>query len=96
MRLKGARHVFDMVSVGATENVLMAATLAEGTTVLENAAMEPEIVDLAECLKAMGAQIEGAGSNRIVVHGVERLHGGKHSRCRRTASKPAPSWSPRR
>ena len=77
-RLKGARHVFDIVSVGATENVLMAATLAEGVTVLENAAMEPEIVDLAECLKAMGARIEGAGSNRIVVHGVERLHGGAH------------------
>ncbi|QDH69344.1 UDP-N-acetylglucosamine 1-carboxyvinyltransferase [Marilutibacter alkalisoli] len=78
-RLKGAHHVFEMVSVGATENVLMAATLAEGTTVLENAAMEPEIVDLAECLKAMGARIEGAGSNRIVVEGVERLHGGAHS-----------------
>ncbi|MDQ3286871.1 MAG: UDP-N-acetylglucosamine 1-carboxyvinyltransferase [Pseudomonadota bacterium] len=78
-RLKGARHVFDIVSVGATENVLMAATLAEGTTVLENAAMEPEIVDLAECLKALGAQIEGAGTGRIVIHGVERLHGGTHS-----------------
>ncbi|RNF86052.1 UDP-N-acetylglucosamine 1-carboxyvinyltransferase [Montanilutibacter psychrotolerans] len=78
-RLRGARHVFDMVSVGATENVLMAATMAEGTTVLENAAMEPEIVDLAECLKAMGAQIEGAGTGRITVHGVERLHGGSHA-----------------
>ncbi|MCI4568740.1 UDP-N-acetylglucosamine 1-carboxyvinyltransferase [Lysobacter sp. CFH 32150] len=78
-RLKGGRVVFDMVSVGATENVLMAAALAEGTSVLENAAMEPEIVDLAECLKVMGAQIEGAGSNRITVHGVARLHGGKHS-----------------
>jgi UDP-N-acetylglucosamine 1-carboxyvinyltransferase len=78
-RLRGARHVFDMVSVGATENVLMAATLAEGTSVLENAAMEPEIVDLAECLKAMGAKIEGAGTGRIVVEGVERLHGGKHA-----------------
>jgi UDP-N-acetylglucosamine 1-carboxyvinyltransferase len=78
-RLRGARHVFDIVSVGATENVLMAATLAEGTTVLENAAMEPEIVDLAQCLNTMGARIEGAGSNRIVVHGVERLHGGEHS-----------------
>ena len=78
-RLKGARHVFDLVSVGATENLLMAATLAEGTSVIENAAMEPEIVDLADCLKALGAQIEGAGSNRIVVHGVERLHGGAHS-----------------
>ncbi len=78
-RLKGARHVFEMVSVGATENVLMAATLAEGTTILENAAMEPEIVDLAECLKALGARIEGAGTGRIVVEGVERLHGGAHS-----------------
>src|SRR5687768_12284707 len=78
-RLKGGRVVFDMVSVGATENVLMAATLAEGTSVLENAAMEPEIVDLADCLQAMGAQIEGAGSGRIVVHGVERLHGAAHA-----------------
>lgn len=78
-RLKGGLVVFDVVSVGATENVLMAATLAEGTTVIENAAMEPEIVDLAECLTALGAQIEGAGSNRIVVHGVEHLRGGKHS-----------------
>jgi UDP-N-acetylglucosamine 1-carboxyvinyltransferase len=77
-RLKGGRVVFDMVSVGATENVLMAATLAEGTSILENAAMEPEIVDLADCLIAMGARIEGAGSNRITVHGVERLHGGNH------------------
>jgi UDP-N-acetylglucosamine 1-carboxyvinyltransferase len=78
-RLKGARVVFDMVSVGATENVLMAATLAEGTTVLENAAMEPEIVDLAVCLRALGARIEGAGTPRIVVEGVERLHGGTHA-----------------
>jgi UDP-N-acetylglucosamine 1-carboxyvinyltransferase len=68
-----------MVSVGATENVLMAATLAEGTTVLENAAMEPEIVDLAVCLRALGARIEGAGTPRIVVEGVERLHGGTHA-----------------
>ena len=78
-RLRGARHVFDLVSVGATENVLMAATLADGTSVLENAAMEPEIVDLAECLVAMGANIEGAGSSRIVVHGVERLNGCTHA-----------------
>ncbi len=78
-RLRGARHVFDMVSVGATENVLMAAALADGTSVLENAAMEPEIVDLAECLVAMGAQIEGAGSSRIVVQGVERLQGCTHA-----------------
>ena len=78
-RLKGGRVVFDMVSVGATENVLMAATLAEGSSVLEYAAMEPEIVDLADCLRAMGARIEGAGSGRIVVHGVERLHGAAHA-----------------
>ena len=78
-RLKGARVAFDMVSVGATENVLMAATLAEGRTVLDNAAMEPEIVDLAECLVAMGAKIEGAGTGRIVVEGVERLHGAEHA-----------------
>ncbi|MFN7136482.1 MAG: UDP-N-acetylglucosamine 1-carboxyvinyltransferase [Thermomonas sp.] len=78
-RLKGARHVFELVSVGATENVLMAAALAEGTTVLENAAMEPEIVDLAECLNAMGARIRGHGTPRIEVEGVERLHGGEHA-----------------
>jgi UDP-N-acetylglucosamine 1-carboxyvinyltransferase len=77
-RLHGARVVFDMVSVGATENVMMAATLAQGRTVLENAAMEPEIIDLAQCLTAMGAQIEGAGTGRIVIEGVERLHGGTH------------------
>ncbi len=77
-RLQGARVVFDMVSVGATENVMMAATLAQGRTVLENAAMEPEIIDLAQCLTAMGAQIEGAGTGRIVIEGVERLHGGAH------------------
>ncbi|HQX92181.1 MAG TPA: UDP-N-acetylglucosamine 1-carboxyvinyltransferase [Thermomonas sp.] len=78
-RLKGARHVFELVSVGATENVLMAAALAEGTTVLENAAMEPEIVDLAECLNAMGAKITGAGSPRIVIEGVDALHGCEHA-----------------
>jgi len=78
-RLRGARHVFEHVSVGATENVLMAAALAEGTTVLENAAMEPEIVDLADCLRALGARIEGAGTPRITVEGVARLHGGTHS-----------------
>ena len=78
-RLKGARHVFELVSVGATENVLMAAALAVGTTVLENAAMEPEIVDLADCLNAMGARITGHGSARIVVEGVERLHGCEHA-----------------
>ena len=78
-RLKGARHVFELVSVGATENVMMAAALAEGTTVLENAAMEPEIVDLADCLNAMGARISGHGSARIVVEGVERLQGCEHA-----------------
>ncbi|PZO64320.1 MAG: UDP-N-acetylglucosamine 1-carboxyvinyltransferase [Pseudoxanthomonas suwonensis] len=77
-RLRGGRVVFDMVSVGATENVLMAAALANGTSVLENAAMEPEIVDLAQCLQTMGAHIEGAGTGRIVVEGVQRLHGGEH------------------
>ena len=78
-RLKGGRYVFDMVSVTGTENVLMAAVLAEGTTVLENAAMEPEVVDLAECLVALGAKIEGAGTPRIVIEGVERLGGGRHA-----------------
>jgi UDP-N-acetylglucosamine 1-carboxyvinyltransferase len=77
-RLRGGKVAFDIVSVGATENVLMAATLADGTTVIENAAREPEIVDLADCLLAMGADIEGAGTGRIVVRGVERLHGGSH------------------
>ncbi|QIL20036.1 UDP-N-acetylglucosamine 1-carboxyvinyltransferase [Thermomonas sp. HDW16] len=78
-RLKGARHVFELVSVGATENVLMAAALAEGITVLENAAMEPEIVDLAECLIAMGAKIDGAGTHKITIEGVEKLHGCEHA-----------------
>ena len=78
-RLKGARHVFELVSVGATENVLMAAALAEGTTVLENAAMEPEIVDLADCLNAMGAKIEGAGTARITIEGVQKLSGSEHA-----------------
>ncbi len=77
-RLKGARFVFDMVTVTGTENVLMAAALAEGTTVLENCAQEPEVVDLANCLIAMGARIEGAGSNKIIIHGVDRLHGGHY------------------
>ena len=77
-RLQGARHVFELVSVGATENVLMAAALAEGRTILENAAMEPEIADLADCLNAMGAQITGAGTPRIVIEGVARLQGCTH------------------
>ncbi|MGY0650615.1 UDP-N-acetylglucosamine 1-carboxyvinyltransferase [Luteimonas sp. A537] len=77
-RLQGGHVVFDTVSVGATENLLMAATLAQGTTVIDNAAREPEIVDLADCLMAMGADIEGAGDSRIVVRGVDRLHGARH------------------
>jgi UDP-N-acetylglucosamine 1-carboxyvinyltransferase len=76
--LVGAEVIFPMVSVGATENLLMAATLAEGETVLVNAAREPEIVDLARCLSAMGAEIEGAGSDRIRIRGVKRLHGARH------------------
>ena len=78
-RLKGARFVFDIISVTGTENLLMAAVLADGQTVIENAAMEPEVVDLAACLTAMGAQIEGAGTPRICVQGVERLHGTTHT-----------------
>jgi UDP-N-acetylglucosamine 1-carboxyvinyltransferase len=77
-RLRGAAVVFDMVTVTGTENLMMAATLAEGTTMLENAAREPEIVDLAHCLNAMGARISGAGSDRIIIEGVERLHGATH------------------
>jgi UDP-N-acetylglucosamine 1-carboxyvinyltransferase len=77
--LKGATVIFPFVSVGATENLLMAATLAEGTTVIANAAREPEIGDLAACLSAMGARIEGAGTDRVVVHGVSRLHGASHT-----------------
>src|SRR5258706_2353695 len=78
-RLAGTRFVFDVVTVTGTENLLMAATLAEGTTTLENAAREPEVVDLARCLVAMGARIAGAGTDRIVVEGVEGLHGATHS-----------------
>jgi UDP-N-acetylglucosamine 1-carboxyvinyltransferase len=77
--LKGARFEFPFVSVGATENAMMAASLARGETVLVNAAREPEIVDLGECLIAMGARISGLGSPEIVVHGVEALHGAEHS-----------------
>lgn len=77
--LKGATHEFPFVSVGATENVLMAATLARGTTVLKNAAREPEIVDLAECLIRMGAQIEGHGTSTITIEGVDRLGGATHA-----------------
>ncbi|MHB1237682.1 MAG: UDP-N-acetylglucosamine 1-carboxyvinyltransferase [Gallionella sp.] len=77
-RLKGARIFFDLVSVTGTENLMMAAVLADGVTVLENAAREPEVVDLAQCLIAMGARIEGAGSDTISITGVEKLHGASH------------------
>ena len=78
-RLRGATIVFPFVSVGATENLLMAATLADGRTVLVNAAREPEIADLARCLIAMGARIEGIGTDRLTIDGVERLHGAEHA-----------------
>ncbi len=77
-RLHGAHICFDLISVTGTENLMMAAALADGVTVLENAAREPEVVDLAECLISMGAKIEGAGSDKITIHGVERLHGAAH------------------
>ena len=77
-RLRGARIVTDMVTVTGTENLMMAATLAEGETIIENAAREPEVADLAACLNAMGARVRGAGTDRIVVEGVERLHGATH------------------
>ena len=76
--LRGGTVEFPFVSVGATENALMAATLAKGTTVLKNAAREPEIVDLARCLRKMGAQIEGEGNDTITIQGVDRLHGATH------------------
>ena len=78
-RLKGARVVMDMITVGGTENLLMAATLAEGTTVLENCAIEPEVVDLAECLVKMGAKISGIGTPTMTIEGVKELHGCEHS-----------------
>lgn len=74
-RLRGAHILFDKITVGGTENLLMAATLAEGRTILENAAREPEISDLAHCLQRMGARIDGVGSDTLVIDGVERLHG---------------------
>jgi len=77
-RLKGARIFMDMVSVTGTENLMMAAALAQGTTVIENAAREPEIVDLANCLNAMGAQVSGAGSAELVIDGVDSLHDASH------------------
>jgi UDP-N-acetylglucosamine 1-carboxyvinyltransferase len=78
-RLRGARIVMDMVTVTGTENLMMAATLAEGTTLIENAAREPEVVDLARCLLAMGARIDGAGSDVIRVDGVASLDGAQHT-----------------
>jgi UDP-N-acetylglucosamine 1-carboxyvinyltransferase len=77
-RLKGARIVMDLVTVTGTENLMLAATLAEGTTVLENAAREPEVVDLANCLTAMGAKIQGAGTDKIRIEGVRSLSGAVH------------------
>ncbi|MBS0513026.1 MAG: UDP-N-acetylglucosamine 1-carboxyvinyltransferase [Proteobacteria bacterium] len=77
-RLKGARLFTDMVTVTGTENLMMAACLADGETVIENAAREPEVVDLANCLVSMGAQISGAGTDVIRIRGVERLHGATH------------------
>ncbi len=77
-RLQGARYYMDLVTVTGTENLMMAAALADGTTVLENAAKEPEVVDLAECLNKMGAKIEGAGTDVITIEGVEKLNGASH------------------
>ena len=77
-RLKGARICMDLVSVTGTENIMMAATLADGVTVIENAAREPEVIDLANCLIGMGAKIEGVGTDEITIEGVVRLHGTTH------------------
>ena len=77
--LHGAHITFPFVSVGATENLIMAATLAKGTTILENAATEPEVTDLAHCLQAMGAKIDGVGTRTIKIEGVDRLHGANHT-----------------
>ncbi|CAN5277120.1 UDP-N-acetylglucosamine 1-carboxyvinyltransferase [soil metagenome] len=78
-KLKGARIVTDMITVTGTENLLMAATLAEGETALENAAREPEVTDLANLLVAMGAKIEGIGTDRLLIQGVDQLHGASHT-----------------
>ena len=102
-RLKGTRIVLDLVTVTGTENLMMAACLAQGTTVIENAAREPEVVDLAQCLSAMGARIKGAGSDVITVEGVERLRGASHrimadrierSEERRVGKECRSRWSP--
>ncbi|MEO5573808.1 MAG: UDP-N-acetylglucosamine 1-carboxyvinyltransferase [Gammaproteobacteria bacterium] len=78
-RLKGAHLVMDMITVTGTENLMMAATLAEGTTIIENAAREPEVIDLANCLISMGARISGAGTNVITIEGVDRLSGTRYT-----------------
>jgi len=78
-KLKGTRIVTDMITVTGTENLLMAATLAEGETILENAACEPEVVDLANLLVAMGAKISGIGTSRMIIQGVSELHGAQHA-----------------
>jgi len=78
-RLKGARICMDIITVTGTENLMMAAALADGTIVIENAAREPEVIDLAACLISMGAKISGAGTDVITIEGVERLHGARHS-----------------
>ena len=78
-RLKGTRICMDLVTVTGTENLMMAAALADGTTIIENAAREPEVVDLAVCLTAMGARIKGAGTDTITIDGVDKLHGASHS-----------------
>ena len=78
-RLKGAHLVMDLITVTGTENLMMAATLADGVTIIDNAAREPEVVDLANCLQSMGAQIEGAGTNTIRIEGVESLHGTQYN-----------------
>ncbi|MDA8944677.1 UDP-N-acetylglucosamine 1-carboxyvinyltransferase [Porticoccaceae bacterium] len=78
-RLKGAHILMDIVSVGATENLMMAAALAEGTTVIENAAREPEIVDLARCMNAWGAKVEGYGTDTLTIHGVKSMGGGEYT-----------------
>ena len=87
--LRGGDIVFPKVTVGGTHTALMAASLARGTTVIENAAREPEIVDVADCLNKMGAKISGAGTARIVIEGVAKLTA-RATRCCRTASRPAP------
>lgn len=78
-KLVGSKIYLDFPSVGATENIMMAASLAEGTTILENAAREPEVIDLADMLNSMGARVHGAGSPTIIIHGVPKLHGTRHS-----------------